>query len=262
VLRRLGLGAALGLLALGGCARRAPLPAFRPVTAEALLDGLAARRAAVTSLRAQARLRTGLSGLWTRQALLVRRPDAVRIDVLSPFGLALALGAQGPLLWAYPPAEATRYEGPATPANLTRFLGAPVAVRDIVDLLLGVPPARTAAGPLGLSHTPEGEYRLRVPLEDGEQTIWFAGDTLAVLRAEERRGATVTLTIAFSDYRDGFARSLEVGAPESGAQARLRYEALEPNAAIDPALFAPPPAPRVLPLEPSPEAGLPAPGAR
>jgi len=38
-----------------------------------------------------------------------------------------------------------------------------------------------------------------VPLAGGSQTIWFAGETLAVLRAEERHGSVVTLRVAFGD---------------------------------------------------------------
>src|SRR5258705_124202 len=84
-----------------------------------------------------------------------------------------------------PPARRTRWDGEATPANLTRFLGAPIAVADVVDILLGTPPARTAAGRPTVTTTAEREYRLGVPLADGQQTVWFAGDTLAVVRAEE-----------------------------------------------------------------------------
>src|SRR5207249_3993191 len=144
--RGLLLVCVVGVLPLAGCFWRGPR-VLRAVTAEELLADLAARRAAVTSLRARARLRSGLTGLWMREALLVRRPDAVRIDVLSPFGLALA--------------------------------------------------------------------------------------------------------VAFDDYRDGFPHLVEVGAA-SGATARLAYEAVERNAPVDPALFAPPPAARVLPLEAAP----------
>src|SRR5207244_1728526 len=173
--RRAAVSIAAALLTVG-CATHAPR--LRPTTAGALLDTLAARRTAVTSLRSRARLRSGLSGVWIREALLVRRPDAVRVDVLSPFGLALAVGVRGDLLWAYPAAKGTRYEGPATPANMVRVLGTPVAVADVVDVLLGVPPARDAIGPPLLAATREGEYRLVLPLADGPQAIWFAGDQL------------------------------------------------------------------------------------
>jgi outer membrane lipoprotein-sorting protein len=189
--------------------------------------------------------------MWVREAVLVHRPDAVRIDVLSPFGLALALGVRGPIAWAYPPSQSTRYEGPATPENLRRFLGVPVAVPDIVDVLLGVPPVRAPAGTPALEATPDGRYRLTLPLRDGTQTIWFAGDTLLVERAEETRADGVALQVAFDDYRDGFPHRLEVAA-SGGPSAGLAYDAVEVNATFDPAVFVPPPAPRVLPLDAAP----------
>jgi len=237
----------VAVLLLGGCALRAPR-ILRPVAASELLDGLAARRAAVTTLRARARLRSGLSGLWTREAIVVRRPDGVRIDVLSPFGLALAVGVRGDLLWAYPPAGGTRYEGTASPANLVRFLGAPVEVGDVVDLLCGVPPARTPVGRASVVATREGEYRLTVPLEHGEQTIWFAGDGPLARRAEETRDGRAVLHAAFDDYRDGFPHVVDV-ATADGPGARLTYDAVELNAPITSDVFAPPPAPRVRPLD-------------
>ncbi len=57
------------------------------------------------------------------------------------------------------------------------------------------------------------------------------------------------LRVAFGDYREGFPHLLEVAAPATHATATLAYEAVEPNAPVDAALFAPPPATRVLPLE-------------
>jgi hypothetical protein len=248
VYRRPALAWIVGALLVTGCPRQLPRPPA-PASADGLFERLAAHRKAVTSLRARARLRSGLSGLWVREAVLVSRPDRVRIDVLSPFGLALALGVQGSLLWAYPPAEATLYEGTATPENMNRFLGAPVAVPDVVDVLLGGPPARRPVGPLAVA-TDDGDYRLTVPVDGGEQRIWFSGTTLAVLRAEESRGDEIVLRIGFDDYaHDGLPRSIEVEVPTSGAHARLRFDDVEPNAPIDPMLFAPPPAARVLPLD-------------
>jgi hypothetical protein len=190
-----------------------------------------------------------------RQAVLVRRPDSVRVDVLSPFGLVLALGTRDGFLWAYPPAEGTRYEGPATPANVTRFLGTPFAVADMVDILLGVPPARAVVGTPTLAVTREGDYRLTLPAGARVQTIWFAGDTLAVRRAEEAESGVVVLRVSFNDYRDGFPHTLDVGPPAGGAAARLAYDQVEPNPSLDGALFAPPSASRVLPLEAADEPG-------
>jgi hypothetical protein len=217
-----------------------------PVTAEELLASLASRRAAVTSVRGRARVKNGVAGLWTREAIVVRRPSDVRIDVLSPFGLTLAVGTDGSVLWVYPPAEGARYEGPATPENIVRLLGAPVTVADLVDVLLGLPPARPPTGPVGMEVAAEGQYVLTLPFEDGVQHLWFAGDTHDLVRAEETRAGAV-LEVGFGDYRDGFPHLLKVTAGNGGA-ATLAYESVEPNATVDPALFAPPQAARVLPL--------------
>src|SRR5579884_4013972 len=233
--RRLLPAWAVGVVLVGGCALRGPRVAVRPATVDELLGAITARRAALASLRARAQVRTGLARLWTREAIVVRRPSAVRIDVLSPFGLTLALGTDGTVLWAYPPAEGTRYEGPATPANLARFLGTPVAVGDLAAIRLEL--------------TREQRWRVTLPLASGLQSLWFAGDTHDLVAAEEAEHGVVVLRVAFGDYREGFPHLLEVAAPATHATATLAYEAVEPNAPVDAALFAPPPAARVLPLE-------------
>lgn len=238
---------------LAGCPARHPIPSppLR-VSADALLGQLAARRSSITSLRARARLQSGISRIWTRQALIVRRPDEVRIDVLSPFGLTLAVGTKDDLLWAYPPSDAVRYEGAATPANVARFLGTPISINDLVDILMGLPPARRALDAPELQATADGEYRVRFPIEEGTQTLWFSGDTLALARAEEARPGGQVFSLAFADYRDGFPHKMSVSAPGGGNAVTLAYDGVETNTPIDPALFGPPPAPRVLPLEAAP----------
>lgn len=246
---------ALGIVALAlvaaGCGLVRPKGPGAPgtVDAERLLASLEARREATHSLRARARLKAGLAGVWTRQAVLVQRPDDVRVDVLSPFGLALAVGTANDLLWIYPAAQGVRYEGVPSAPNVARFLGTPLAVADLVDILLGVPPARRAVGAPSAHTTGDGTWEIVVPLEDGHQTLWFAGDTGELHAAEERRGDGVTLRLGFDDYRDGFPWALEIAAPALGQAARVAYDAVERNVPLDSALFAPPPAPRVLPLD-------------
>jgi hypothetical protein len=219
----------------------------RPTTADELLADIAGRRAAVTSLRARVRLRSGIARVWTRQAVLVQRPAAIRVDVLSPFGLALAIGTEGHTLWAFPPQQGVRYEGPASPENLARLLGTPLAVDDLVDVLLGVPPARRPSAPPSLDRD-GAEYVLTVPYEGGTQEVRFTTDTLEVTRIEERRDGATPLLVRFSDYEQGFARALDLDAG-GGMSASIAFDQVEPNAVIDATAFAPPPAPRVLPLE-------------
>ncbi len=247
---RLRQACSLGLVLLVACGPLRSSAPLRPesVTAEALVEHLDARRDGLTSLRARVRVRSGLAGVWTREALLVRRPGDVRVDVLSPFGLALAVGTQREMLWVYPPSQGVRYEGEASPLNLARFLGTPVTVADLVDILMGLPPAREATAPLLLGTT-DDEYRVVIPIEDGEQTLWFSRETLELKRAEERRGDAGVTSVAFDDYREGFPHAVEVSAPSIGVTVKLAYDAVERNAMLEPALFDPPAAPRVLPLD-------------
>ncbi len=250
-------GAALVALAFTGCAAVRPLPPLEieGVSAVRLLGGVAARRESLSSLRARARLKAGVAGMWTRQAVLVRRPAAVRMDVMSPFGLVLAVGTQRDLLWAYSPSEEMRYEGEATPLNLGRFLGAPVSVADLVDILMGLPPARVPHAKPRLERAPDARWLVIVPLEDGEQRVWFDGRTLEPRRAEEQRNGTTTFAVAFDDYRNGFPHALDVAAPLVGSGARLAYDEVETNVLLDDGLFAPPSTRRVMPLPAAVPAG-------
>jgi hypothetical protein len=236
-------------LALAGCGLRGPRLALAPgTTAEGLLAGLDARRAAIRSLRARVQIRSGLGQVWAREAVVIERPSAVRVDVLSPFGLALALGTDGETLWVFPPQERLRYQGAATPENLARFLGAAVSSTDLVDVLLGLPPERTASGPLRFEPAGDGMMRVVVPFADGEQRLEFAGRPAYVRRAEESRDGALVMRSDFDDYRNGFPWRMDVRGAGGGA-ASLRYVAIEPNVTIDPAVFRAPPAARVLPLE-------------
>lgn len=242
----------VAIVALGGCTLVRPIrplpSSIDGVTAARLLDGVAARRAARTSLRARARLKAGIAGLWTRQAVLVQRPAEVRMDVMSPFGLVMAIGTQRDLLWAYSPSDQVRFEGVASPDNLARFLGAPVSVGDLVDILMGLPPARVASRPPTLERAPDASWLVTLPMEGGEQRVWFDPTTLEPRRAEERRGGVVAFTVSFDEYRDGFPHALDVSAPVGGSSARLAYDQVETNVPLDGTLFAPPSTPRVLPL--------------
>jgi hypothetical protein len=241
------VGLVLLVAGCNGFGSRALRPA-RQTTATELMDDLGARRAALTSLRARVRLRSGLARVWTRQAILVQRPSAIRIDVLSPFGLALALGTEGTTLWAFPPRQGVRYEGPASPANFARLVGTPLAVGDLVDVFLGVPPERRPLVPPTLERD-GAEYVLTIAYAGGTQLVRFAADTLAITSVEERRdGDPTPLKVTFGDYVDGIAHALDLDGGR-GSTVSVVFDEVEANAAIDPSVFGPPPAPRVLPLD-------------
>ncbi|HVM95283.1 MAG TPA: hypothetical protein VMT89_02785, partial [Candidatus Acidoferrales bacterium] len=145
--RRAGLGGHLGtcaaiLLLLSGCASLRSAPPSTPrgelPSANELQGLLRQRRDALQSLRGLARLRyrdPHESGS-ARQAIVVQRPDHVRVEVLALFGTAFLLVADGNAISAYVPDERTLYRGPATPENLWRYTRLWLPIEDLVDIVL------------------------------------------------------------------------------------------------------------------------------
>ena len=89
------LACALSLAAtLAGCVRSPrPVPQARPAETRAVLDALAARQQAMRGLRLSMRVRAAGAGTAALVAvpayLAIDAPDAVRLQVLSPFGVTV-----------------------------------------------------------------------------------------------------------------------------------------------------------------------------
>src|SRR5262245_32752525 len=137
---------ALTGLSIGCSARSRPLvapPAVLPSAGD-LESALTARRDAVRSLRALARLkyRDPTESNTSREAIVVARPDRLRIEVLSLFGSVFVLTTDAGALTAYARQEDTLYRGQASPENLWRYARLWLPVADLVDLVLGTPPRR------------------------------------------------------------------------------------------------------------------------
>ena len=126
------------------------------------------------------RLRIALDGpsLRARTPVLLafRRPDALRIEVPGPAGPRLVAVASGDRLWAVFPGERALFSGRATEADFEALLGVALTPREVMDLLVGVPPARVRAyevrwrGPLPAriaATLPDGG-RLRVTVDEAE----------------------------------------------------------------------------------------------
>jgi hypothetical protein len=135
--RLFGISAAVLALAAAGCAGRWTVPS--PTIAAA---------AAATSTYS-ARLRIALDGptLRARTPVLLafERPDALRIEVPGPAGPRLVAVARGGRLSAVFPAERAFFAGEATEADFEALLGVALTPGEVIDLLVGLPPARLRA---------------------------------------------------------------------------------------------------------------------
>lgn len=266
------LALALLVAGLAGCLprwRAAPPVPPRPAHVAALLAGLEARREALGALRARIRARyEGPGGRQAvRAAVAARRPASLRLDFLSPFGVALAAATtDGGSLWVMAPGQGVRYEGRADPKSLGRLLHIRLAPADAVEILLGQPPLRVAAGDGELGYEPggggggAGRFRVRLPLGDGGlEALWFDGAShLPVGVTELDSEGRVVLRAEFAEYAPAprnpaaalvFPRRVVVETPPEGVRLEISYEHVELNPHLPTRLFAPPPAARVAGLE-------------
>lgn len=193
------------VLFLTGCpARRPPEAQLAPAQLPSAFDidsTIAARRNAVTDLRALARLKyrhpDGSSS--SREAIAVSRPDRLRVEVLSIFGAMFVLTARDGDFTAYARQENTIYRGTASPENMWRYARIGLPVVDLVDLVLGTPPQRKEVWSHVSFDKETGWVQLSQELSDGIQAVWLEGD---LPRAAEFRDAygDVQWRAFFEDY--------------------------------------------------------------
>ncbi|MGH7858997.1 MAG: LolA family protein [Candidatus Binatia bacterium] len=235
-------------------------PIAATIRSRDLLSRLESRYRAVRSFRALAEMqyRNPRERIHVREVILVDRPDRLRIEMISTFGVALQITSDGQRLRAYHRGERTFYSGEATAGNLARFTRLPLDIREIADLLVGLPPRRDRGGTLRTAfEEPTGLWRLTAPLADGGlQILWFDHERLLPVRTEEvtRDGERRYLT-AYYDYRevDGIAvpHGIELDVPREDAVVSLRYSEVTLNVPAKQSLFSfePPPGAKVVDLD-------------
>jgi hypothetical protein len=205
---------------------------------------LAKRREAVHSLRALAHVhyRDPEESNSSREAIVVARPDRLRVEVLSLFGSVFVLAADGGLLTAYARRENTIYHGRASPENLWRYVGLTLPVSELVDLVLGTPPLRQAAAATVSFDPRTGWIQLTQQWAQGVQLVWFSTTALP-LRTEEQNPDRQTLWRAtFDDYesQNGFAVATRIAleVPAWQRSVDITLEDIDLNPRLDSAVFA------------------------
>jgi hypothetical protein len=133
---------ASSLSLLLGCARVAP-PASAPPTADAALSRMHATFACANAVQASAKIdHFGEHGRVRGDLMLfAARPARLRMDVVSPFGVALAtLTSEGGRFGFADLREKTFFTGPAAACNIARLTTVPVPGHVMVGLLRGEAP--------------------------------------------------------------------------------------------------------------------------
>ena len=135
-------------LTLGSCASVSPSVSLpdgvtpqSPATQE-LVHGLVKRADQVRTLRSLSSInyqyKDERGGF--RVALLVDRPNRLRLETLSPLGAILVLTANGDEVVGFLPRKRILYRGVSSKRNLVRFTQIPLELAELTSLLLGLPP--------------------------------------------------------------------------------------------------------------------------
>ena len=232
-------------LAVGGCASlqrpvsRPDSAVTKPPTADELLSRLAQRMDRMQSLRSPYHISyKGQNEKGRFQgAILVHRPDRLRLETLSLVGAILVLTANGDQVAVFLPREKVFSRGKTSKENLLRFTRIPLELGELTSILLGLPPVELQG-----SWEREGAALERRLPQGGRERIGFDPEYELPLRWDRfSGGGTNELTAFFSDYittRIGsFPSKISLHYPSQGRSWEIRYREPDVNVEIPPPLF-------------------------
>ena len=227
-----------------GCATVTPPPAKPQLPAKQweageLIKSLGERHQQFRSLRALARLDyAGPDGKGNvQEAVLVQRPDQLRLETLTFLGAVLIVTVNQREIIGYHPREGIFVRGPRTKENLLRYTQIPLELDEMTGLLLGLPPVDTNA-----PQRQEGPALVFSPNGSKQDAVTFAAQTPVPTKWERFNDAgEVELSAEFLDYiptpAGPFPSRIQIEAQLQKRKLDIRYQQPEVNAALPPEIF-------------------------
>jgi hypothetical protein len=199
-----------------------------------LIEALGQRRAQFHSLRALARINyagpEGKHGF--DEAVLVQRPDRLRLETLSLLGTILIVTANEKEIIGYHPREGVLVRGLSSKANLLRYTKIPLELDEITALLAGLPPVDTAA-----TWRQEGNALIFSVNGLRKDSVAFESQLPVPTKWQRFNGSgAVELTALFSEYITTpaglFPSKINLDAPLQSKKLEIRFQEPELNATI------------------------------
>ena len=257
---RSGFIAALLACLLLGCSTAIVPPAPRELptrqwNAGELIQALQQRAEQFRSLRALARLDyagpEGKNGF--QEAILVQRPDRLRLETLSFLGAIMIVTVNDKEILGYLPREDVFLRGQRTKDNLRRLtkIPLPLEIEEITALILGSPPVKIKA-----TSRQDGNS-LSFPAADGGlDVVAFETNDAVPTRWERLNAAGETeISVKFSDYVPTpaglFPSTIAIESATQKRRLEIRYQEPELNATLPAEIFSQqkPPNVKELPIE-------------
>jgi hypothetical protein len=239
----LALAAAAVALIVSGCSTLSPASNTPPAPAEQpglsqfqqLTDALIERARRLDAMQAEGVMDYAGGGqhVKVREEVALKRPASLRVEAMSPFGVAAVVAANGATVAIYQPSDNTFYRGAATADTLSRFARIPLPPEQAVKLLMGLLPDSESnfAAPTSV-RTEDGLTIGAYQMPGGSvDELGFADGQLRLVRT--RGSAGVAYEVKYSDYRDigglQFAHQLDAKFLNTGTQLNVKYSSVIVN---------------------------------
>jgi hypothetical protein len=228
------------LIATVSCATvTPPAPPSRIWEPAELIKITAERQEQFRSLRALARIAySGADGQGSfQEAVLVQRPDQMRLETLTYLGAVLIVTVNDKEIAGYHPRDGVFLRGEGSKENLARYTQIPLELDEITRLLLGLPPVEGGA-PLEQS-----QNSLVFPLKSGGRDVISFTSHQPVPTQWQRldAGGELEMSAQFTDYVETpaglFPSKIVFEAQTPKRRLEIRYQEPELNAALPPELF-------------------------
>lgn len=219
----------VAMLLVNGCASHVVPDGKSTVSSQQLLNHLYQNQLdhQALSALAEVKIEQGDKNWSSTQGVLAQQPNRLRLDAVNFFGqLLFQMAVDGPRLHAYVPSEQKHYIGDATMQNVQRFTGLPLAVIDLVALLLNTLPP----GVLESSLPIVTEQGLDLQLAPGVlYSLTFDGERLVsiVHSVDDYVLYQVNYSEALAEV--DFPRQIELLVPMNNLQMFLKFEDVELN---------------------------------
>lgn len=239
--RRFSAAAAIlmaAILPVAGCATLAAQPGVKTRAeaenikqqADELAAALDSRSRSLVSMRTSAVMEytTGDRHLKAREDIVAERPDRLRVDARSPFGVALILASHEGEVAIYEPDRNRFMRGAASAATLDRYVQIPMAPADAVNLLMGLTPPGFALGNPADRVSEDGTMLVAAYGRPGSELhqLGFTGGNLAMVRDTAPDGK-VRYEVRYGEYRDigglMFPYTVDADFPPAQSHVTFRY---------------------------------------
>ena len=165
-----------------------------------------------------------------KEEIVVKRPGNLRVEAMSPFGVALLLAAQGSELAIFEPGQNRFMRGIANADTLYRYVRIPMAPADAVGLLMGLAPPEFALNGIADSVSNDGAMTIALygNAASGTRELGFSAGLLAMVRETAGNGVgRVNYEVRYSDYHDFgglmFPYIVDATFPAAGSHVTFRY---------------------------------------